>query len=77
VAKVKVNQTPESESEVVYPEKEVVYVHRAPDSPTAAGVNLILVLIALVILVGLVALMFYGLPHWFGTSTVNVNIRTQ
>jgi hypothetical protein len=33
-------------------------------------------LIALVVLVGLVALIFYGLPAWFGSSSVNVNIRT-
>jgi hypothetical protein len=46
------------------------------NSAAAAGINLVTVLVVLAVLVGLVALLFYGLPNWFGSSTVNVNIRS-
>jgi hypothetical protein len=77
VTSVDVNHASEPDGQIVYPEKEVIYVDKTGESTTAAGINLIMVLIVLVVLVGLLALIFYGLPNWFGTSTVNVNIRTQ
>jgi hypothetical protein len=77
MTRVDVNHASEPDGQIVYPEKEVIYVDRTGESTTAAGINLIMVLIVLVVLVGLLALIFYGLPSWFGTSTVNVNIRTQ
>lgn len=46
------------------------------ESVAAAGINLITVLIVLAVLVALVAAIFWGLPNWFGTSTVNINIRS-
>ena len=46
------------------------------ESAAAAGINLITVLIVLVVLVALVAVLFWGLPNWFGSSTINVNIRS-
>ena len=46
------------------------------ESAAAAGINLITVLIVLAVLVALVAVIFWGLPNWFGSSTINVNIRS-
>jgi hypothetical protein len=69
MTRIHVNQTPP-------PREETVHVHDSGDTATASGINLVMTLIALVVLVGLVALIFYGLPAWFGTSSVNVNIRT-
>jgi hypothetical protein len=56
------------------PEPEVVYVHDVA-SPEAAGINLATVLIALVVLVALVAALFYVFPMMFGTGSVNINVR--
>ena len=58
-------------------EKEVVYVHESADHATPAGINFVMVLIVLAVLVALVAFIFYGLPSWLGSSSVNVNVRTQ
>ena len=45
------------------------------ESAAAAGINLITVLVVLGVLVALVAVIFWGLPNWFGSNTINVNIR--
>lgn len=45
------------------------------DARAADGINPLAVLIALAVLVGLVAVIFYALPTWFGPTNVNVNIR--
>ena len=58
-------------------EPEVVYVHDSVDHATPSGINFVMVLIVLAVLVALVALIFYGLPAWLGSSSVNVNVRTQ
>lgn len=44
------------------------------ESAPPDGINLVAVLIVLAILVVLVAVIFYALPRWFG-STLTVNIR--
>jgi hypothetical protein len=75
--RVDVNNTTEPDREIIYPRNEVVHVHKTSDSTSEAGINFIVVLIVLVAFVALLALIFYGLPNWFGTSTVNVNIRAQ
>ncbi len=46
------------------------------ESAVAAGINLITVLVVLAVLVALVAVIFWGLPNWFGSNTINVNIRS-
>ncbi len=46
------------------------------ESPIAAGINLITVLVVLGVLVALIAVIFWGLPNWFGSNTINVNIRS-
>ena len=46
------------------------------ESAAAAGINLITVLVVLAVLVALVAVIFWGLPNWFGSSTINVNTRS-
>jgi len=38
-------------------------------------INLVTVLIVLAVLVGLVALMFWALPTWFGSTSITVNVR--
>jgi hypothetical protein len=55
--------------------QEVVHIHEVETDSTATGVNLVMVVIALTVLVGLVALIFYVLPTVLGTPAVNVNIR--
>ena len=40
-----------------------------------ADINMVTVLIVLAVLVGLVALMFWAIPSWFGSTTITVNPR--
>ena len=68
-------ETPANYRQVADPASERACVDEV-DGEASAGVDLIAVLIALAVLVGLVTLMFYALPAWFGTSSVNVIIRS-
>ena len=45
------------------------------EGPAEPDINLVTVLIVLAILVGLVALMFWALPTWFGSTSITVNVR--
>ena len=45
------------------------------DSAAEADINLATVLVVLAVLVGLVALMFWLLPTWFGSTSITVNVR--
>lgn len=54
---------------------EGVYTHDDADGSTAAEINFVAVLIALVVLIAFLALMFYALPNWLGTGSVNTSIR--
>ena len=47
----------------------------ADDRARAERLNLVHVLFALVVLLGLVALIFLGLPNWVGSSNVTINVR--
>jgi hypothetical protein len=47
----------------------------AGDAAAAADINLVTVVIMLAVLVGLVAVVFWALPAWFGSSTIVVNVR--
>ena len=40
-----------------------------------ADINMVTVLVVLAVLVGLVALMFWAIPSWFGSTTITVNPR--
>ncbi len=40
-----------------------------------ADINMVTILIVLAVLVGLVALMFWAIPSWFGSTTITVNPR--
>jgi Flp pilus assembly pilin Flp len=54
---------------------EGVSIHNDADGSTAAEINLVAVVIALVVLIAFLALMFYALPNWLGTGSVNTSIR--
>lgn len=47
----------------------------AQEADSDAGVSYVLVLVALAVLVGLIALLFFGLPNLAGPANVNVTIR--
>jgi hypothetical protein len=40
-----------------------------------ADINMVTILVVLAVLVGLVALMFWAIPSWFGSTTITVNPR--
>jgi hypothetical protein len=44
--------------------------------PPDHGINLVSVLVALVVLAALVVGIFWGLPAWFGSSVINVTVRS-
>ncbi len=44
--------------------------------PADHGINLVSVLVALVVLAALVVGIFWGLPAWFGSSVINVTVRS-
>jgi hypothetical protein len=45
------------------------------ESAVSAGLNLVSVLIVLLVLVAVVAALFWVVPGWLGNSTINVNVR--
>ena len=44
--------------------------------PPDHGINLVSVLVALAVLAALVVAIFWGLPAWFGSSVINVTVRS-
>ncbi len=46
-----------------------------PDPPDH-GINLVSVIVALTVLAVLVVCIFWGLPAWFGSSVINVTVRS-
>lgn len=66
--------TAQQVSQPAGPGPDVVCVHH-PGSDAADSLNFVPLLTALVVLVGLIAVMFYVLPTWLPPSSVNIIIR--